>query len=123
MRFVHELHYSTQVSVGSRGPYAKRLKDKEKPHTGFPVEVLISVCNPDRALVEENTQIEIEGDAACILDALYQAIESILSYEVVFNDQGWKLDPKWKDSVKALRAQWQREAKAARKHRGRRSEK
>jgi hypothetical protein len=118
MRLVHEVHYSTQVSVQTRGPYGKSRGNENKPHAGFPIEVMITVCNPPGlALFRDDVPIEIEGDAAMILDACYQIIEGIICNEAVLNEQGQTLAPKWKDAAKKAQAEWQRAVKAERKKR------
>ncbi len=113
MRFVNEIHYSTQVSVGGRGPYAKAVGEEKA--TGFPVEILISVCHPHGSPLPEDGAIEIEGDAACILGALEAVCLQLRGLGEV-NAAEHDLDPAWKDKAKRLQEEWQAEAKRMREN-------
>ena len=66
MRIVHEIHSKCMPIVSYDGPYAKHIKNRG-PASGFPVR--IAICTSATRLREEE-MIELEGDAAYIVDAL-----------------------------------------------------
>lgn len=109
LRIIHEINYSTQVISHAEHLYARPVKDRDKPSSGFRVSALVVECNHEH----ESIPLEIEGDAACILEALENVCASIRARGQEFVKRG-ELEPSWRDWARKLQDEWQRVAKERR---------
>lgn len=73
MRIVHEIWNTAQTTATGK-PYSFRVDVEPGPYTGAQVEVLI-VATPRDGDAEE--AIYIEGDLACIKDALEEVVSTL----------------------------------------------